>query len=1138
MLLRENTLVKPRIDEANAAKLPEGVLYRVTYPICNIGQLNANNRVYERDVWERVLADEDICKKMECRTLFGQAEHPVETQSDLQLTSHIVTETWMDDSTVYQKMDILDTPTGRILETLLKAGCQVGVSTRAEGDLEDYEIDEGGGEPKQCQRVVAETYRYVTTDFTADPSTFDVSPQDVERNIVQTVSGLAKEGKMTEGEKQFATSLLESVQCKECKCGGDCKVNKLVDELKEAQGDFYDDKTGWYTCQVCGRKSKDPAIMTPDNVCKKCAKRLSARECVCHIDTLKDDELLKFYEDMEESYKESGAEENLEEDKTTVERELEKRGLGQGSGPAKVDEGFEEWFEENKNSEELQDDYANAVKDVEDTGQEAPKFEEWAKERYVIMRESKVDEGLEKHVQEILDAGGINRHTWDWSGDSTLVVSDTEQAKEIMHVLDVSGEIGPTSYDEETNRVSFGEFTRESKLSEMELPTEGGVSPKVMQGNLLKDPEGKYFVVVSADNTGLQIDHADEGGVGDIPLVSWEAAKSRGFVKVAEAIKEGWREEAAKANVPPEIVDRAEHFFDTGVDSDKAVRAILDDPTYAQWFRDEFDGNEFDLQHELEELVDIRKEQGDSGDVDLDKPVREESKVDEVSFNQEKAVINFLKTADDEVLDELYRTHIDSEGTISAIEAKKRLKGLAKTDDDICMEIYRDYIEKEPDRYYHKSESKKIKESLDEDDIDAFEMYIKEIAEASNQAYEITRFAENKSIESRARSYWRGHIQGALGEDYSEYAGGSMHTMQRTLEELRDELAGETEDAEEFEESKVSEDKCPKCKRDITGLNVVKCPECQFDLGGRLRRGEDKPVREESKVDEMAVKGCTYKDKKTGDLVKVVSVGLNDKTGEATVEVNKDGVRLPMYTGKEFLAKYEIKSGPPTESKVGKIAHQIIDLKVTEAIARAELEVCTEHLSEARDAGLAGKILQRKLAEATETLRVMTAEAAYGIQSKTNENESILKVLEAKAKALAEATKKLKTTEAQLSEKTVEAEKADSTMRSLNESHQEELVTASNDAVLEGRKAVLSEYFNRVVTERKLQVDGNSRALLDDCQNLQDVDSLVERLVAIARRSALHSKPLTGIEIREAKESDPEQDYADRTVGLMFNRLG
>jgi len=64
------------LEETNRDRLPEGVLCRVTYPVCNIGKRNANNRIYEKAVWEKVLGDTEVCEKLKNRALFGQAEHP------------------------------------------------------------------------------------------------------------------------------------------------------------------------------------------------------------------------------------------------------------------------------------------------------------------------------------------------------------------------------------------------------------------------------------------------------------------------------------------------------------------------------------------------------------------------------------------------------------------------------------------------------------------------------------------------------------------------------------------------------------------------------------------------------------------------------------------------------------------------------------------------------------------------------------------------------------------------------------------------------------------------------------------------------------------------------------------------------
>ena len=121
MKLIERVVLRPEILESNAQKLPEGVLCRVRYPVCNIGVRNHNNRKYSRDVWEKVHEDADISEKIRARNLFGHAEHPVETtQSNLEKTSHVVSRLFMEEGDLNGKsvmmekadIDVLDTPYG------------------------------------------------------------------------------------------------------------------------------------------------------------------------------------------------------------------------------------------------------------------------------------------------------------------------------------------------------------------------------------------------------------------------------------------------------------------------------------------------------------------------------------------------------------------------------------------------------------------------------------------------------------------------------------------------------------------------------------------------------------------------------------------------------------------------------------------------------------------------------------------------------------------------------------------------------------------------------------------------------------------------------------------------------------------
>lgn len=210
--LNETVVTKGQILERDSAKLPQGVLCRVSYPnVCNIGKKNANNRVYDAKVWELVHGDQSIMRKINERTLFGHAEHPESTQSNVEKVSHVVIESKVAEDHLAQVYDVLDTPYGRIVDTLLAAGCGLGVSTRAEGELEEM-VEEGTGD--KYYRVKPESYHYITTDFTADPSTYGTAPEKIERDLVATIAKGVEAKKL---DAEFATVLLECMKVGEAK---------------------------------------------------------------------------------------------------------------------------------------------------------------------------------------------------------------------------------------------------------------------------------------------------------------------------------------------------------------------------------------------------------------------------------------------------------------------------------------------------------------------------------------------------------------------------------------------------------------------------------------------------------------------------------------------------------------------------------------------------------------------------------------------------------------------------------------------------------------------------------------------------------------------------------------------------------
>src|SRR3972149_8130081 len=117
--LNERILDESQILESDPNKLPIGILARIRRTVCEIGKKNANNRIYERKVWEKVLADSGIQQKLKNRQILGEMEHPVESQIKLHKdrTSHVVSNLFLDESTntIKADFDLLSTDAGKFI---------------------------------------------------------------------------------------------------------------------------------------------------------------------------------------------------------------------------------------------------------------------------------------------------------------------------------------------------------------------------------------------------------------------------------------------------------------------------------------------------------------------------------------------------------------------------------------------------------------------------------------------------------------------------------------------------------------------------------------------------------------------------------------------------------------------------------------------------------------------------------------------------------------------------------------------------------------------------------------------------------------------------------------------------------------
>ena len=120
---------------------------------------NGNGRSYPLAVLKReVTLYEKLVR--ENRAL-GELDHPESSVINLANASHIVTSIWMDGPKCYGKIKVLDTPSGKILRSLVDAEVQLGISSRGLGSLED----------RNGISQVQDDFQLICFDMVSDPST-------------------------------------------------------------------------------------------------------------------------------------------------------------------------------------------------------------------------------------------------------------------------------------------------------------------------------------------------------------------------------------------------------------------------------------------------------------------------------------------------------------------------------------------------------------------------------------------------------------------------------------------------------------------------------------------------------------------------------------------------------------------------------------------------------------------------------------------------------------------------------------------------------------------------------------------------------------------------------------------------------
>lgn len=163
--------------ELNAGKIiMKGILQKAD-------TLNQNGRVYPREILHREVRNYQ--KFISENRALGECDHPDSSVVELKNASHIVREAYMDGDVCFGTVELLDTPSGKILQSLVESGITLGISSRGVGSTHR----EGDHD------VVQDDFQLICWDFVSEPSTpgafvmregRDFSVSDLNRHFTKT----------------------------------------------------------------------------------------------------------------------------------------------------------------------------------------------------------------------------------------------------------------------------------------------------------------------------------------------------------------------------------------------------------------------------------------------------------------------------------------------------------------------------------------------------------------------------------------------------------------------------------------------------------------------------------------------------------------------------------------------------------------------------------------------------------------------------------------------------------------------------------------------------------------------------------------------------------------------------------------
>ena len=145
-------MIQESMEQNNGKVVMKGILQKAN-------TLNQNGRVYPLPILQREIMNYQKFIR-EGRSL-GELDHPDSSVVELKNVSHIVRDAQLDGDAVIGTVEILNTPSGKILQSLIESGVTLGISSRGVGTTKR----------QGDTQVVQDDFQLICWDFVSEPST-------------------------------------------------------------------------------------------------------------------------------------------------------------------------------------------------------------------------------------------------------------------------------------------------------------------------------------------------------------------------------------------------------------------------------------------------------------------------------------------------------------------------------------------------------------------------------------------------------------------------------------------------------------------------------------------------------------------------------------------------------------------------------------------------------------------------------------------------------------------------------------------------------------------------------------------------------------------------------------------------------